>query len=969
MKVLFAILCFTITAAVGQQLTHFAITQQQGLPSNTVYNIFLDSKGFLWVATENGLARYNGLHFKTYTNSMVRSNAVSGLFEDKAGRIWLHNFFGEILYVENDTLKKLTSWEEYYIEGFPTISAQGENILITTPNSFFSYSPTGKTWTNLIESIPMTDRPRQFNHHLVNGLNHVLISYANQEATYIRNLTTQEVYTLPRQHYPLNINVVRLVEWNKQLWLFDPVGKKLFHLTKGQVQDILPTYKEKLTDTGLLDNVGDSLLTFAGSNGLNLLNNKGTYTKLLEGKKVSSVEADREGGLWVGTLNEGLFHFPNLNSSLFTKEENVTYPKLALDKKNRLIYAGRSDGGIQTMRYDGSAAAWSFTKTNKEIQSLYLDTLANRLLFFSDKLYCYDLAHKKLIMARSITAVKKIERVKDAYAVATSAGLQLLDAETLATRQVLTTQRTSAVAYDPLHDQLWIGSQKGVFLYSFNSHTLHPWSYDKPAYSPGVSDILISQNFIFMGTYTNGLLLVKDGKVEKQFTSLNGLPSSHITSLSQNENTIWIGTDNGIASLELSTFKIKTLDGTKGLGAREVYNLLHTDNTLWVSHTQGLQYFTRPASKNTQKPLLHIEHISSDEQQFIATASKGIELNPSSQQLTISFDVSNNLRSRGGTRILYRMKELEKDKWNETTLQSPTANYLFLPSGEFTFEAYAINEDGVASENTILLPINVLTPVWRQLWFMVFLFLVAIGLVTFLLYLRFRQISSRNRMILLQKNQEQELRIAQLTSIRAQMNPHFIFNTMSLIQGKVLNGLKEDANRNIQNFSLLLRKVLDFSGKEMITLQDEIDILEKYLSIEKDRFDGSLAYSISLDENLRQEMIRIPSLLTQPFVENALRHGLMHKEGLKKLSVEFTLVNDCITICIDDNGVGRKTSAEFNKTRKHDHTSFAIEAYRKRIDLLNSNRNKKIELTIIDKHLEHGVATGTTVVIQVPIEL
>lgn len=224
-------------------------------------------------------------------------------------------------------------------------------------------------------------------------------------------------------------------------------------------------------------------------------------------------------------------------------------------------------------------------------------------------------------------------------------------------------------------------------------------------------------------------------------------------------------------------------------------------------------------------------------------------------------------------------------------------------------------------------------------------------------------------MILLQKNQEQELRIAQLTSIRAQMNPHFIFNTMSLIQGKVLNGLKEDANRNIQNFSLLLRKVLDFSGKEMITLQDEIDILEKYLSIEKDRFDGSLSFSISLDENLRQEVIRIPSLLTQPFVENALRHGLLHKEGVKKLSIEFTLAHDCITIRIDDNGVGRKTSTEFNKTRTHDHNSFAVEAYQKRIDLLNSNRSKKIELTIIDKHTEQGIASGTTVVIQVPLEL
>jgi LytS/YehU family sensor histidine kinase len=130
-----------------------------------------------------------------------------------------------------------------------------------------------------------------------------------------------------------------------------------------------------------------------------------------------------------------------------------------------------------------------------------------------------------------------------------------------------------------------------------------------------------------------------------------------------------------------------------------------------------------------------------------------------------------------------------------------------------------------------------------------------------------------------------------------------------------------------------------------------------------------LSYSISLDERLQQELVRIPSLLTQPFVENALRHGLLHKEGAKKLSIEFTLANDSLTIRVDDNGVGRKTSAAFNKSRTHDHRSFAIAAYQKRIDLLNSNRSRKIELSIIDKHSEQGVASGTTVVILVPLDV
>lgn len=221
---------------------------------------------------------------------------------------------------------------------------------------------------------------------------------------------------------------------------------------------------------------------------------------------------------------------------------------------------------------------------------------------------------------------------------------------------------------------------------------------------------------------------------------------------------------------------------------------------------------------------------------------------------------------------------------------------------------------------------------------------------------------------MLKQSQEQELRIAQLTSIRAQMNPHFIFNTMALLQGKVLNGLQQEATQIIHDFSLLLRKVLHLSSKEMILLSDEVEVLEKYLAIEKDRFNGTLFYSIEMDNALRDEMIRIPSLLTQPFVENALRHGLMHKQGEKKLTISFNLDKDYFIIRIEDNGIGRKASGEFNKSRATDHQSFALEAYRKRIDLLNSSWKQKIELAIVDNTNSAGHSIGTTVILKVPVE-
>ncbi|MFN7491624.1 MAG: sensor histidine kinase, partial [Cyclobacteriaceae bacterium] len=171
---------------------------------------------------------------------------------------------------------------------------------------------------------------------------------------------------------------------------------------------------------------------------------------------------------------------------------------------------------------------------------------------------------------------------------------------------------------------------------------------------------------------------------------------------------------------------------------------------------------------------------------------------------------------------------------------------------------------------------------------------------------------------------------------------------------------------HIQNFSTLLRKVLDFSAKETILLQEEIEILEKYLAIEKDRFDGTLTYSIVVSDALKDEMIRIPSLLTQPFVENALRHGLMHKAGTKLLHINFSIVNEFLRIHISDTGIGRKAAFEFAKSRKQSHQSFALAAYQKRIELLNFGKERKIELEIVDRMNDHQMPEGTSVIIHVP---
>jgi LytS/YehU family sensor histidine kinase len=154
--------------------------------------------------------------------------------------------------------------------------------------------------------------------------------------------------------------------------------------------------------------------------------------------------------------------------------------------------------------------------------------------------------------------------------------------------------------------------------------------------------------------------------------------------------------------------------------------------------------------------------------------------------------------------------------------------------------------------------------------------------------------------------------------------------------------------------------------KEFISINEEITTMSLYLDIEKARFDKDFEYEINT-ENISDLEHKIPSMLLQPYIENAVKHGLLHKNGLKKLLITFSKDGDKIKIEIDDNGIGRQKSAELNAIKNKNHNSFATNAMQNRIDLLNKNNKNKITIDFIDKMNQSQQSQGTTVVIEIPI--
>ncbi len=204
---------------------------------------------------------------------------------------------------------------------------------------------------------------------------------------------------------------------------------------------------------------------------------------------------------------------------------------------------------------------------------------------------------------------------------------------------------------------------------------------------------------------------------------------------------------------------------------------------------------------------------------------------------------------------------------------------------------------------------------------------------------------------------------SELKAIKAQMNPHFIFNALNSIQEMFFIGDKRLANEHLGKFSQLTREILKASGKQFITLTEEIEMLKKYLDLEGLRFETDFSFTISVNDENAADDIFLPPMLVQPYIENSVRHGLLHKKGEKKINVNFNFNEEkkLLTCMVADNGIGRHASTEINKNRTQLHESFSTSANAKRLELLNQNRDEKIGVTYEDLH------EGTKVTILIPI--
>ena len=490
-------------------------------------------------------------------------------------------------------------------------------------------------------------------------------------------------------------------------------------------------------------------------------------------------------------------------------------------------------------------------------------------------------------------------------------------------------------------------SQNGILECQFNRN-----------HNPEILSILNIENGVSTNTFID-ILQTKSGQIwaagYNEICLIRDIENSHLpTPICFNKNN-GFGLD--------SYASIKMVEDNKGI--------------IWLASPNGLSSFDPDLlKKNDQAPYLHIYDVLIDGQQENLTSfGTGIDsltglvsdLSLPYHKNYISFHVNAiSMRDLDDVKYTYQLLGVDKEPHNRAT--GGIINYPNLPFGRYTFRLNASNSFGVSQINPLEYAFEIRPAFWKTTWFIVGCLLFG--------FLAVRQYFKRKEGLYkraeAEKNKVNKL-IAELKikAIRSQMNPHFMFNCLNAIQASILAQNLDVASTYLSKFSKLLRMVLNYAEKDFISLDKELEFLGLYLELEKLRFGKSLEYSIELGVDIDPEEIMLPSFLIQPFIENSIWHGLMHKTDNRKLWLRFYILDnqDLLSCEIEDNGIGRERSAALKQknTSTIQHQSKGMRLSTERIELITLQSEEKINFNIEDLKDENQTPIGTKVILNLPM--
>lgn len=985
----------------SQQYNFRNYNVEDGLGQSQVYSIHEDELGQLWLGTRGGgVSVFNGLEFKEFkVKNGLPSNYINDILSDTLGRIWVATNKGLCYFDHNRFTKFSLPNGKTEITIHDLFRTNNGHLYCSSTDGVFHIN--GKNTTDLSDTLPIKLNVGSIyiddEHNIWMGKNDGFYSYKNGQLTnhglssdYMKNSIT----TIKRD----NNGTFWIGTYGDGMYCYD--GEKYFRVDYHH-----ELYRQTVLDIHIDERHNVWIATLAGGV-IHYDRTTKTFTSITENEGLSNnhvrtIIQDNNGNLWFGTSGGGVCHYLGKQFTNYDERSGLSgnYIYSVLRDKNGNLWIGNSQKGVSTLSNEGFV---NYDATNGfknvKVKAIAEDNIGNIWLGTDGQgVFVYQDGKFETIEELQKAYVKQIKRDENGHIWIATAGSGIIEVtprennfiiEKWTMSDGLISNRIMTIHFDK-KGRLWYGSE-GDGIGCLNKQRRHLLKFDE---STGLPSNLIrsfvedKKGRLWIGTAGAGICTIsiyQSGKVLNTISEKDGLRSNNVYLLSTDKDgNVIVGTEKGLDYIYFgengSAKQIKhygKLDGFIGVETCLNASWKDENGSLWFGTINGLCRFN-PSELviNSRAPTLSLRDVKLFYESILGKSPilvngqqvKTLKLAYDDNHITFDF-LGINLKRPDG--VLYQWRLLGFDENWSPSSKDRSILYSNLNPGNYVFQLKASNEDGVWNEYPLEFKFEIETPFWRTTWF-ILLCIISCSVLLFVVYVL--SINRIRRKALIKQHQlsiEKDFLELEQKAMRLQMNPHFIFNALNSIQSLIGTGKETEARYYLAKFSRLMRQILDNSRQSEITLEEEINTLENYLLIEQFCNGDRFQYTIEVSEKIEPDFINIPPMLLQPFVENAIKHGMKGRSDqneIGKINLQFSEINGILECVIEDNGIGREQAEKLKKESKETyHKSTGLAVTTERLNLMRLSEDIE-PYEILDLYTD-GKAGGTKVIIRIPID-
>lgn len=1013
-----------IVAFALQQVYSQRFQDMEGsFPFTSIQDIQEDKYGHMWFASRNGLVSYNGYRFEHFRPGnepgQCQGSYIQCIYPDSSGNIWLGSRFQTGLELYNRSLQRFSQYCIYDTENdrcFESIDLysidmdQDGFLWIGTDKGVFNFDPetddTIKTrfiydahneysllgkhawkiyvdqnnnvWVGTLQGLNRFDRESQ---RFINSRTNP--NYLTGQILTIRETPSNELWMSGR------VTEDRIYRYSVGTDSFEPI----YSFPKGLGNYFNFDFKDD--GTCWIASRGIGSLSFDPQElKIELFDGHDGSVHGLTEYRNQIIFVDQFQNVWIGGTQ--LFKLPSSEKSIFNIKGNG-YLVLAIHEEPDYIIYSLNEPYVWHKETKKTTPFWTFGESQNirpQVQRASLPKL----------IYEYKKRDKNTLIFTTVRSVYTYDlRTKKAKQYPQNLGGSFLDFEFGKKHDLFISEGNSyPITFDfesgkaghakeePLSQALyatsiskdsngnyWWGTKTGGLIHRYNedreileTYPLEVFKHGKKIRAGQSFDILEhSDGTIWVATEVGLLRFNGDHLFDKLLNKSDGLSSEYILSLEEDLNgNLWMGTASGLSCLQVPGETIRNFSQQDGL-INQRYgwgaSTKGIDGTLYFGGANGIDYFhPEQMGYNDIPPEIFIDQILINGKRYLTGKAIEIMRNmtlPHTQNFIDIDLLAMHLTAPEGNQYAYRINDRP---W----IQSGTNRRISLANtapGTYRIYAKASNADNVWSEQRELLSIHIQPPWWRTPWFYALLVLGTLFIIYLIYQYRINEIKKQEAK---QTAFDKKIAEIEMKALRAQMNPHFLFNSLNSVKSLISKGENVPATAYLTRFSQLIRQVLNNSRKKFIRLNDELNALRLYLELEAMRFADSFEYEICVGENVNPDFLEIPPMILQPFVENAIWHGLMHKlKGPRKVLISIERKEDLVLMQVEDNGIGRKAARDLQTRSKSKQESLGIQITQDRLQLIRDLYGTSAEISIEDMYGQDQNPKGTRVRITLPI--